>query len=66
MSDILLWKWRFAEYTDAKLSEIYRRSEPGKEGNAALAAMEILAERAAKTDTPSDPSARDTSPATRP
>jgi hypothetical protein len=43
---IAIWKWRFAGYTDAELSEIYRRDAPGKEGEAALAAMEVLAERA--------------------
>lgn len=45
MSDIGIWKWRYADYSNERLREISRRDKPGKEGNSALAAMEILAER---------------------
>lgn len=52
-ADFALWKWRQSEYTKARLSEIYRSDEPGQEGDRALAAMELLAERATSRAQPS-------------
>ena len=52
MSTIAIWKWRYADYTNEELSEIYRRDKPGEEGASALAAMEVLAERAKSAGAP--------------
>jgi hypothetical protein len=47
-ADLAIWKWRYTDYTDEELSEVYRRGTPGSEDPSHIAAMELLAERAVR------------------
>ena len=40
-----IWHWRFESYSDDQLREWIRRVEPGQEGEADLAAIDVLAGR---------------------
>ncbi len=45
-----IWHWRFEIYSDDQLREWIRRVEPGQEGEADLAAIDVLAGRVVAKD----------------
>jgi hypothetical protein len=47
-ADLAIWKWRYTDYTDEELSEVYRQGKPGSEEPSHVAAMDLLAERAVR------------------